>query len=226
MSADPSDILRRLFSESELDRELAVRALVLAEAHSDDVLETLTTVLKSDPSPKVRVWSALALGCNPWQEEQLGKVSSALAEAVLRDSNAQVRTQAAGGLRVLCTNNAPSDLVVRCCVQALQDEEPRVIIAAIYAIEKASHNEVDGCLLSLLDHEDLFVCVSAIDVLIRRGHRSERIHRAIDRLLQMDYLKGEMTLLCDESGCVSEVSIHDFVLSLRKFCNQKLQSED
>ncbi|GIV07963.1 MAG: hypothetical protein KatS3mg019_0054 [Fimbriimonadales bacterium] len=226
MNAALSDILRRLFSESELDRELAVRALLLAEAHSDEVLEALTTVLKDDPSYKVRVWSALALGCNPWQEEQLDKVSLALAEAVYRDSNAHVRTQAAAALRLLFINKTPNELVVRCCVHALEDEEPRVIVAAVYALEKAPHNEVDERLLSLLDHENLFVRLSAIDVLIRRGHRSERIDCAIDRLLPMDYLKGEMTFLFDESEGIYEVSIYDYVLSLRNICNRELQSED
>lgn len=222
MYPDIQEILRRLFSDSKLDRELAVKALILAEARTSDVLEALISVLRSDPCPTVRAWAASALGHIPWQEGQTDKASLALTEAILSDSDPQVRVSAAAGVRIIHLTTPPSDLVQQRCVQALQVTDPKVIIALIYALEKADC-EIDDIIMYFLEHEDFFVRLSAIEVLLRRGHQSERLKLSMERLLQSEHAE-ETVILCDESGCISELKVYDFVQSLLRRATQATEN--
>ncbi len=207
------DIRQRLSSEYEASRETAVRALIMARIA--EAVPLLFPILESDPSARVRALAALAIGILT-KEVHLEESALALCKAI-EDADPWVRKYAVAALKLLSCDSdfiSKNKLIIEKCLNALDDSEPHVVMAAAYVLEKATLDEVDSRLVVLLNHPDCWVRLSAVRVLIERGYRSTELSRSID-LLQEEFERLNYTILEEYDFDIVEVNPSDFFSKLR-----------
>ncbi len=208
------DIQQRLSSEYEASRETAVRSLIMAQI--SEAVTLLFPILESDASAKVRALAALAIGilaCEVHLEESVLALCKAM-----EDPDPWVRKHATAALKLLSCDSdwiSNNSLVVEKCLNALNDPESHVVMAAVYVLRETTQNEVNSHLVALLNHPNCWVRLSAVEALIERGYRSAELSHTLDLLQREFEINNYIMLDCYEFDNLTVISSRDFFIKLR-----------